>query len=72
MPRTGEDAIKNGTYIDEHGHETTLQVGQQFPRCPDGATMWWHEDLPVAKHMRWEAKRRSEYYRTHGRYDDKR
>ncbi len=31
--------------------------GQAFPPCEDGATWWWHEDLPIAKQMRWEARR---------------
>lgn len=63
VPRTGETAQRSGTYVDEHGHTVTVREGATMPACPDGDTMWWHEDLPVAKHMVWEAQRRQEKIR---------
>ncbi len=46
-----------GTFIDDHGHAAQVVEGQAFPPCPSGDTWWWHEDLPIAKQMRWEAQR---------------
>lgn len=57
MPATGELVETSGTFIDGHGHETTVVEGQLFPACEDGDTWWWHEELPIAKQMRWEAQR---------------
>lgn len=60
MPKTGDPCEGNGTYIDEHGHEVAVSSGERFPECADGDTWWWHEQLPVAVHMRWQAARRAE------------
>lgn len=57
MPATGDLVEVSGTFIDGHGHETTVSEGQTFPPCSDGDTWWWHEDLPIARQMRWEAAR---------------
>lgn len=57
MPPTGELVERSGVFIDSHGHEATLIEGELFPPCEDGDTWWWHEDLPLAKQMRWEAQR---------------
>ncbi|MBW3562830.1 MAG: hypothetical protein KY437_10080 [Actinobacteria bacterium] len=59
LPGTGSRAELEGTYVDEHGCTVALTSGQEFPPCPEGETFWWHEDLPVAKHMVWEAERRA-------------
>lgn len=57
MPRTNDICEMPGTFVDEHGHETAVEEGETFPECPEGQTFWWHEDLPVAKQMMWEAER---------------
>ena len=60
MPKTGDPCDSKGTYVDEHGHEVAVKDGETFPPCPDGETWWWHADLPVAVHMKWQAARRAE------------
>jgi hypothetical protein len=57
MPRTGDICEHPGRFIDDHGHVTEVAEGQPFPPCEHGDTWWWHEDLPVAKQMMWEAQR---------------
>jgi len=52
MPRTGDRCEYPGNFIDEHGHSARVAKEERFPTCPDGTTWWWHEDLPVAKHLR--------------------
>ncbi len=59
MPATGSRAELDGTYVDEHGCTVAMRTNDQFPPCQRGDTFWWHEDLPVAKHMIWEAERRA-------------
>lgn len=69
MPRTGDRAELAGVYVDEHGHTCIAEPSQALPGCADGDTMWWHESLPVAKHMLWEAEQREGKIR---RWADKR
>lgn len=57
MPRTGEICEYSGNFVDNHGHEAQVVEGTPFPPCDSGDTWWWHEDLPIAKQMRWEATR---------------
>lgn len=57
MPKTSEPCERTGTYVDDHGHVAQVTEGAPFPPCSSGPTWWWHEDLPVAKQMRWEAER---------------
>lgn len=57
MPSSGEMCEYSGTFVDDHGHEVGMIEGALFPPCPDGRTWWWHEDLPIARQMRWEASR---------------
>jgi hypothetical protein len=52
MPRTGDRCEYPGNFIDEHGHGARVGKDERFPSCPHGTTWWWHEDLPVAKHLR--------------------
>jgi hypothetical protein len=63
VPKTGDACERNATYVDEHGHEVLVSEGALFPPCEEGDTWWWHEELPVAVHMRWEAARRAEIKR---------
>lgn len=57
MPRTRDICEMPGRFIDDHGHEIRVEMGQSFPPCAYGETWWWHEDTPVAKQMEWEAHR---------------
>jgi hypothetical protein len=57
VPKTNEPCERTGTYVDDHGHVAQVTEGAPFPACSSGPTWWWHEDLPVAKQMRWEAER---------------
>ena len=59
MPRSGDRCETPGNFIDEHGHNIHMARDERFPTCPSGKTWWWHEDLPVAKHLRWSLERNS-------------